>query len=90
MDNQVQTEPSVTPIPITSSPRKRKSANRFKSFIIWGEFFLIILLIAAITVTTFLHRKQLNESMLKMSSEQKVLSDELAQLADSVERMEKL
>ena len=28
--------------------------------------------------------------MLKMSSEQKVLSDELAQLADSVERMEKL
>lgn len=90
MDNQVQTEPSVTPIPITSSPRKRKSANRFKSFIIWGEFFLIILLIVAIAVTTFLHRKQLNESMLKMSSEQKVLSDELAQLADSVERMEKL
>ena len=90
MDNQVQTEPPVTPIPITSAPRKRKSSNRFKSFIMWSEFILIILLIAAIAVTTFLHRKQLSDSMLQMSAEQKALSEELANLADSVERMEKL
>lgn len=89
MDNQVE-QPSVTPIPITPAPRKRKPAGRSKTVIIWGEFLLILLLIAAILVTSFYHRRELSDAMVKMSEEQKILSEELTRLSDSVRQMEQL
>ena len=89
MDNQMEPQ-SVTPIPITSTPRKRKPAGRLKSVIIWGEFFIIILLIVAIVTTSFYQRHHLKTTISQMSSEQESMAEELARLSDSVGHMEQM
>lgn len=91
MDNH--TEPIIEPIPIKSTPpapRKRKTASRLKTVVIWGEFCLIIVLIAAILVTTHQQNLLLQDTVSQMSKEQDALTAELARLTDSVERMEQM
>lgn len=85
-----QAPPPVTPIPITSTTRKRRPASRLKSVVIWGEFFVILLLLAAILASSLYQRKKLSDAMSLMSSEQQSLADEMTRLSDSVLHMEKM
>lgn len=89
MDNNM--EPSVTPIAVPPrSPKKsgRSGRGRIKTFIIWSEFILILMLIIAILVTTLYQRRLLRDTALELSKQQAALTEELARLTDSVEHME--
>lgn len=88
MDNHI--EPPVTPIPVKSAPKKRKPASRIKSVIIWGEFFLILLLITSILTISLYQNHLLKDTIFRMSQDQAALTDELSRLTDSVERMEQM
>lgn len=90
MDNFI--EPPVTPLPDRPAP-KRKKTSRFKTVVICSEFILIVLLIAAIFITTIYQSTQnklLKDTIFQLSENQATLTDELARLTDSVERMEQM
>lgn len=92
MDNH--TEPTLEPIPVKSvppaPPRKKKPVSRIKTTVIWGEFFLIIALIAAMLVTVRQQNLLLQDTVSQMSEKQAALTNELARLTDSVEHMEQI
>ena len=88
MDNYI--EPPVTPIPPKGKKKKKKASSRVKTVVMWCEFLLIIVLVGAIFVTTLQQKNILTETIADMSAEQSALTDELARLTDSVERLEQM
>lgn len=96
MDNSEKPEVLETPIPPKppeNKPSKKQAPSkrsRLKSVIIWGEFFIIFVLLIAIVITAFRQNRILKESLSQMSDEQASLSQELSRLTDSLEKMQQI
>lgn len=88
MDNYM--EPPITPQPPRNIKKKKRTAGRIKTLVMWCEFFLILALIAAGFVTALQQKNILEQTIAEMSAEQSALNSELSRLNDSVERLEQM